>query len=188
MVCRPNLDAVRDAFVNEVDFAQLIKHYAHPGPHPEASRRYSPSECIGTEKRPILGEPDEKHISTSHVERQNLTMRMNMRRFTRLTNAFSKKAENHIHAISLHFMYYNFCRIHATLRMSPAMRAGVSDTLWDVADLVRMVEKWEAHQASGRYEVAFLARKSETIAVAISVSPLIAISIVDSVFLNSSAT
>jgi hypothetical protein len=133
--------------VDEVDYAQLVKHYADPGPQAEASRRYSPSECIGAEKRPILGNPDPKYISTSHVERQNLTMRMGMRRFTRLTNAFSKKAENHVHAISLHFMHYNFCRIHQTLRMTPAMRAGVTETLWDVVDLVRMIEQWEARQA-----------------------------------------
>ncbi len=139
-------DAVRDAFVDEIDYGQLVKQYADPGAQAEASRRYSPSECIGAEKRAILGNPDPKHISTSIIERQNLTMRMGMRRFTRLTNAFSKKAENHVHAISLHFMYYNFCRIHQTIRMSPAMRAGVTQKLWDVVDLVRMIEDWEARQ------------------------------------------
>jgi len=137
-------DAVRDAFVDEIDYGQLIKQYADPGPQAEAARRYSPSECVGAERRPILGNPDPRYISTSHVERQNLTMRMGMRRFTRLTNAFSKKAENHVNAISLHFMHYNFCRIHSTIRMSPAMRAGVTQKLWEVVDLVRMIEEWEA--------------------------------------------
>lgn len=139
------LAAVQNAFGREIDYAQLIKQY---GPAPEPAGRYSPAQCIGTRKRRWIGDPDQDHISTSFIERQNLTMRMHMRRFTRLTNAFSKKAENHAYAVALHFMAYNFCRIHKTLRCSPAMAAGVTDKLWDVVDIVRMVEEWEARQTT----------------------------------------
>lgn len=123
-----------------MDYAQLVKIY---GAAPEPAGRYSPAQCIGAERRRFIGTPDQNHISTSFVERQNLTMRMHMRRFTRLTNAFSKKAENHAHAVALHFMAYNFCRIHKTLQCSPAMAAGVTDRLWDIVDVVRMIEDWE---------------------------------------------
>jgi IS1 family transposase len=131
------LDAVEDAFGADVDYAQLVKLY---GESPEAQKRYSPAECIGCRKQPVSGGPDPKHISTSYVERQNLTMRMQMRRFTRLTNAFSKKVENHEHSLSLYFVYYNFVRIHKTLRMSPAMAAGVSARLWSMEDVVALIE------------------------------------------------
>jgi hypothetical protein len=110
------LIAVEDAFGSEIDFSQLIKIYGH---NPESEVRYSPAECIGTEINKVQGNPDPDHISTSYVERQNLTMRMSMRRFTRLTNAFSKKVENLACAVALHFMYYNFCRVHKTLRVTP---------------------------------------------------------------------
>ena len=105
--------------------------------------RYSPADCIGCRKRNVSGDPDPNHISTSIVERQNLTVRMGMRRFTRLTNAFSKKVENHAHAIALHFMHYNFVRIHQTLKATPAMRAGVTDRLWAIEDIVSLLEKSE---------------------------------------------
>ena len=108
--------------------------------------RYSPAMCIGAEKKPKIGNPDSKHISTSYAERSNLTMRMHMRRFTRLTNAFSKKVENHAAAIALHTMYYNFVRIHQTLKVTPAMAAGVTDKLWEVADIVEMLEQWEIRE------------------------------------------
>lgn len=108
-----------------MDYAQLVKLY---GAAPEGpQRRYSPAECLGTRKRRLSGNPDVAHVSTSHVERQNLTMRMQMRRFTRLTNGFSKKLDNHIHAIALYFVFYNFCRIHKSLRVTPAMEAGIAD-------------------------------------------------------------
>jgi IS1 family transposase len=142
----PYMTAIPRAFGDEIDYGVLVKHYGAPKGEVEAHRRYSPAVCISAEAHPQLGAPDEAHISTSYVERQNLTMRMNMRRFTRLTNAFSKKAENHAHAVALHFMYYNFVRIHQTLRCPPAMRAGVTDRLWDVSDIVKMVENWEARQ------------------------------------------
>ena len=129
------LEAVKGTFGADVDYAQLVKLYGSPAT-PE--RRYTPSECIGTRRRKVTGSPDPKHISTSFVERQNLTMRMNMRRFTRLTNAFSKKVENLEHAVALHFMYYNFARIHQTLKITPAMAAGVTDTLWEIEDLARL--------------------------------------------------
>ena len=134
------LEAVEGAFGADVDYAMLIKIYGNDGVPKEAARRYSPSEFTGSEKRVITGKPDAKLISTSYVERQNLTMRMHMRRFTRLTNAFSKKMENHMHAISLYFMFYNFCKIHKTLRVTPAMEAGISDYLWDFKDILMMVE------------------------------------------------
>jgi IS1 transposase len=102
---------------------------------------HGPAKCSGAEKQPKIGLPDHKHISTSYAERSNLTMRMHMRRFTRLTNAFSKKVENHAHAVALHFMYYNFVRIHQTLRVTPAMAAGVTDKLWEVSDIVEMLEQ-----------------------------------------------
>jgi len=137
------LTTVADAFGRNVDYAQLLKKY---GPAPEPAGRYSPAQCIGADKRPLLGAPDAAHISTSFVERQNLTMRMHMRRFTRLTNGFSKKAENHAFAVALHFMAYNFVRIHKTLHVTPAMAAGVTDRLWDVVDVVRMIEEWERTQ------------------------------------------
>lgn len=129
------LEAVDDSFGNDIDFAQLIKIY---GESLDKAHRYSPAECTGTKKRAITGKPAEKHISTSYVERQNLTMRMSMRRFTRLTNGFSKKIENHFYAIALHFMYYNFVRIHKTLRVTPAMEAGISKKLWNIEDIVNL--------------------------------------------------
>ncbi len=135
------LEAVEGAFDADVDYAQLIKMY---GNAPESFKgRYSPADCTGIKKRRIEGQPDKSLVSTSYVERNNLTMRMHMRRFTRLTNGFSKKIENHAHAVALHMMYYNFVRMHKTLRMSPAMAAGVSDTLWEMADIVKLVENAE---------------------------------------------
>lgn len=132
------LVAVESAFGGEVDYAQLIKIY---GAAPEnAKGRYSPAECTGIRKRRIEGEPDKKHVSTSYVERQNLTMRMSMRRFTRLTNGFSKKIDNHIHMLSLYFLHYNFCRIHKTLKVSPAMAAGISETLHDMEWIVGLID------------------------------------------------
>ena len=131
------LEAVEGAFGGDVDYAQLVKLY---GPTITAPGRYSPAECIGARKTPVEGKPDEKHIFTSYVERQNLTMRMSMRRFTRLTNAFSKKVDNHMHALALYFAFYNFVRIHKTLKVTPAMQAGVTKRLWSMEDIAEMVE------------------------------------------------
>jgi len=137
---RPYLEAVEGAFGGDIDYAMLVKLY---GQSPEAEKRYSPPECVGARKTRIEGNPNPDHVSTSYAERNNLTMRMHMRRFTRLTNAFSKKVENHTHMIALHFMYYNFCRIHKSLRVTPAMSAGVTDRLWDIEDIVKVLEDWE---------------------------------------------
>jgi IS1 family transposase len=128
-----------------VDFAQLQKQYgpSYEGARGSAERRYSPAVCIGAKKVPITGNPDPKHISTSYAERNNLNVRMHSRRMTRLTNAFSKKIENHRHAMALHFLYYNFVRVHQTLKMSPAMAAGVTKRLWEMTDVVEMLEAWE---------------------------------------------
>lgn len=146
------LQGAKDAFGGDVDYAQLVKIY---GNAPGAPGRYSPSALTGTQKTRITGSPDMAHVSTSFVERQNLTMRMHMRRFTRLTNGFSKKIENHVNAISLHFAYYNFVRIHKTLRVTPAMAAGVTDRLWEMADLVAVVEAAEAQpKKRGPYKKA----------------------------------
>jgi IS1 family transposase len=134
---KPYLNAIEDAFGGDIDYAQLITVYGASG---EAQTRYSPGQCIGIECKAVTGNPDPAHISTSFVERQNLTMRMSMRRFTRLTNAFSKKLENHMAAIALHFMYYNFCRVHQTLRVTPAMEAGVADHVWSVEEVVALLE------------------------------------------------
>jgi IS1 family transposase len=131
------LYAVDAAFGGQVDYSMLIKKY---GPSPDGDKRYSPPVCIGADKRPVMGNPDPAHISTSYVERQNLTMRMSMRRFTRLTNAFSKKIENHAHSVALHFLWYNFGRIHRTLRVTPAMAAGVADRPWNATDVVAMLD------------------------------------------------
>jgi IS1 family transposase len=139
------LEAVEGAFGGDIDYAQLVKLY---GPTSEAAKgRYSPAECIGARKTPIEGKPDPKHISTSFSERSNLTIRMHTRRFTRLTNAFSKKVENHAHAVALHMMYYNFVKLHATLRTTPAMAAGVTSRLWEIGDIVGVLEAWEASTA-----------------------------------------
>lgn len=136
------LVAVQEAFGNDIDYARLVKIYGQEGGK-SSERRYSPPVCIGAEKHPTIGNPDRDHISTSYVERQNLTMRMNMRRFTRLTNGFSKKIENHACAVALHSMFYNFVRIHQTLKVTPAMAAGVTDRLWEMTDLVEMIEAFE---------------------------------------------
>jgi IS1 family transposase len=135
------LQAIDDAFGIDVDYAVLEKVYAAPV---EGQKRYSPPVCVGAKRKEITGRPDQAHISTSYVERQNLNIRMGNRRFTRLTNAFSKKVENHVHALAIYFMHYNFARIHQTLRVSPAMAAGVSKTLWSMTDIAAMVDEWEA--------------------------------------------
>jgi IS1 family transposase len=135
---RAYLEAVESAFGAEIDYAMLIKLY---GTSPEAETRYSPVECVGVQSQRIQGNPVWEHISTSYAERQNLTMRMAMRRFTRLTNAFSKKVENLQHAVSLHFMYYNFCRIHKTLRVTPAMEAGITKHVWDIKEILELLEE-----------------------------------------------
>jgi len=130
------LQAVENSFGNDIDFAQLIKIYGHTTK--EEARKYSPAECIGTEINPISGAPDPKHVSTSYIERQNLTMRMSMRRFTRLTNGFSKKIENHIYAVALYTVHYNFCRVHKTLRVTPAMEAGLTNDFMEIEDIVSL--------------------------------------------------
>ena len=140
---RAYLNAVDGAFGTMIDYAMLVKQY---GTAPEAEKRYSPPVCLGTERTVIHGNPDPAHISTSYVERQNLTMRMSMRRFTRLTNAFSKKFENHCHMVALYATWYNFVRIHKTLKVTPAMEAGVSDHLLSLEDMVGIVDEWEVAQ------------------------------------------
>lgn len=138
------LTAVYETFGREIDYAMLVKIYSATGKGTEG--KYSPGECVGAEKKPKIGRPEKKHISTSFAERQNLTMRMSMRRFTRLTNAFSKKVENHIHALAIYFMHCNFARIHQTLRVSPAMAAGIADKLWDAVDIIRIADEYEIHR------------------------------------------
>ncbi len=134
---KPYLEAVEDAFGADIDYAMLIKLY---GNDPADEQRYSPGKCIGVDQRVIMGNPNFSLISTSYVERQNLTMRMSMRRFTRLTNAFSKKIENLEAAIALHFMYYNFARVHQTLKTTPAVAAGVADHVWTLAEIVGLLD------------------------------------------------
>lgn len=131
------LEAVEGAFGGDVDYAQLVKLY---GPTITAPGRYSPAECTGIKKITVEGDPHKKHVSTSYVERQYLTMRMSLRRFTRLTNGFSKKLENHVHALALYFAFYNFVRIHKTLKFSPAMAAGITDRLWSLEDIANRIE------------------------------------------------
>jgi IS1 family transposase len=139
---RPYLQAIEGAFGADIDYAMLVKTY---GAAPESAKgRYSPADCTGAIKTPVTGGPDPKHISTSFVERSNLSIRMGNRRMTRLTNAFSKKAENHAHMMAIYFMHYNFVRIHQTLKITPAMAAGVTPKLWEMSDMVAVLEDWEA--------------------------------------------
>lgn len=144
------LEAVEGAFGADVDYAMLVKLY---GAAPEAAKgRYSPAECTGIIKKTIEGKPDPKHVSTSYAERQNLTMRMSMRRFTRLTNAFSKKFENHAHMVAIYAVFYNFLRIHKTLRVTPAMSAGLSDTLMSWSDIVALMDADQPAKKRGPYK------------------------------------
>lgn len=147
------LEAVEGAFGCDIDYAMLIKMY---GPSTESAKgRYSPAECTGAKKMRVEGSPEMAHVSTSYAERQNKTMRMHMRRFTRLTDGFSKKVENHAYAVALHMMYYNFVRLHTTLRTTPAMAAGVSARLWEIGDIVKLVEDAEVRPAKrGPYKRA----------------------------------
>lgn len=132
------LSAVEDAFGADIDYAMLIKIYGAGPEGPE--RQYSPAQCMGAKKAVVNGKPEWKHVSTSFVERQNLTMRMSMKRFARLSNGFSKKVENHEHMLALHYMYYNFSRIHQTLRCTPAMEAGVSDHVWELNEIIALLD------------------------------------------------
>ncbi len=141
---KPYLQAVEGAFGMDVDYATLHKLYG--APTEEEARHYSPARCIGAEMKPIIGNPKHEYVSTSHVERQNLTMRMHMRRFTRLTNGFSKKIDNHCYAVALHFMYYNFVKIHQSLRVTPAMEAGLTDHAWTLGELVGLLDS--AHKVA----------------------------------------
>lgn len=141
---KPYLQAVEDAFGNDIDYAMLIKIY---GEGAKTEARYSPAQCMGTRTAVITGQPEIKHVSTSFVERHNLTIRMGNRRFTRLTNAFSKKVENHEHMLALFFCYYNFCKIHQTLRVTPAMQASVSARLWEISDIVDLIDAQGAADA-----------------------------------------
>jgi len=146
--------AVRHALGAEADYAQLVKTYGAPPEGSTGQRRYSPARLVGARTARVSGNPDPAHISTSYVERQNLTMRMHMRRFTRLSNGFSKKVEAHVNAIALHFAYYNFVRIHRTLKVTPAMAAGVTDRLWEMSDLVDVVKAAEGPpKKRGPYKV-----------------------------------
>lgn len=130
------LQAVEAAFGGVIDYAMIVKHY---GKAPEGNTtRYSPAQCLGVTKGTVAGRPDEKHVSTSYAERSNLTLRMGCRRFTRLTNAFSKKVENHAHAVALHMMFYNFGRVHKTLRVTPAMQAGITDHVWSLEEIAAL--------------------------------------------------
>jgi IS1 family transposase len=146
---KPYLEAIETAFGSEIDYAMLIKLYGAPN---GGAGRYSPAECKGTIIGTVQGCPEQAHISTSYVERQNLTMRMHMRRFTRLTNGFSKKIENHMHAVALHFMFYNFCKIHKTLRVTPAMEAGISQTVWSLENVVELIDKDVQPKKRGPYK------------------------------------
>jgi len=130
------LEAVEGAFGCDIDYAMLVKLYESS----QEETRYSPAVCVSAEAKTIMGNPDPKHISTSYIERQNLTMRMGMRRFTRLTNGFSKKVENHAYQVALHYMHYNFCRIHKTLRVAPAMEAGISDHVWSIEEIAALLD------------------------------------------------
>jgi IS1 family transposase len=144
------LEAVEGAFGADVDYAQLVKLY---GASPDSFKgRYSPAECTGIKKIPVEGNPDLKHISTSFVERQNLSMRMSMRRFTRLTNGFSKKVENHVHALALYFVHYNWMRIHKTLRVTPAMAAGLTGKLMDWEDIIAIMDAADEPKKRGPYK------------------------------------
>jgi IS1 family transposase len=144
------LEAVEGAFGADVDYAQLLKLYGNA--LESFKGRYSPADCTGIKKNRIEGEPDMKHVSTSYVERQNLTMRMHNRRFTRLTNAFSKKFENHAHMVAIYAVWYNWIRIHKTLRLTPAMAAGISETVWNWSDIVEMMDKAEEPKKRGPYK------------------------------------
>ena len=135
---RAYADAVQGVFGLDVDYAMLIKLYGYPTDAPNT--RYSPAQCIGIRTGILSGNPDRQHISTSYVERMNLNLRMGLRRFTRLTNAFSKKFENHCHAVAIYFAYYNFCRVHQTLRVTPAMEGGLADHVWTLEELVTLLE------------------------------------------------
>ena len=137
---KPYINAVSKAFGNDIDYGMLVKIY---GPGEDNYKRYSPSMCLGTNKSVITGNPNKALMSTSFAERQNMTMRMGMRRFTRLTNAFSKKVENHSHAIALHFMYYNFCRRHQTIKTTPAIAAGLTDKVWTLEDVIEVIDKYQ---------------------------------------------
>jgi IS1 family transposase len=142
------IEAMETAFGGEVDFAQLIKMYGNAGDNSNPETRYSPGECCGTKRKKISGNPDKAHISTSYAERANLTMRMRMRRFTRLTNAFSKKLENLGHAVALFMMHYNFVRVHQTLKTTPAVAAGVATCVWSMEDLLAMIDRLNAERIS----------------------------------------
>jgi IS1 family transposase len=145
---KPYLEAVEGAFGNAIDYAMLVKTYeGDSGKRAPAERRYSPAVCTGAMPQRITGNPKAEHISTSFVERQNLTVRMQLRRFTRLTNAFSKKLDNHKASLAIHFMHYNFARIHQTLRVTPAMEAGVSDHVWSIEEIVGLLD-WAAAQSA----------------------------------------
>lgn len=148
---KPYLNAVDNAFENGVDFAQLVKLYGGSSEGRGNEKKYSPAECTGARKNVITGRPDEKHISTSFVERQNLTMRTHMRRFTRLTNSFCKKIENHCYAIALHFVYYNFCKVHKTLRETPAQEARLTHRVMTIADIANLAPI-EAPKERGAYK------------------------------------
>jgi IS1 family transposase len=157
------LVAVERAFGSDIDYAMLVKLYGDSAGN-SIERKYSPGECCGWIKGVVCGNPDDDHISTSHVERQNLSMRMGMRRFTRLTNGFSKKIANHEYALAIYFMHYNFVRIHTSLRVSPAMAAGVSDKLWSLDDVVALIEARETvPKKRGPYKKRGVSTTSETL-------------------------
>jgi IS1 family transposase len=144
------LTAIKDAFGSDIDYAMLVKLYGASSD--SAKGRYSPAACTGIKKTRKIGNPDEKHVSTSYAERQNLTMRMSMRRFTRLTNAFSKKFDNHCHALALYFVHYNFIRIHKTLKVAPAMATGLTDRLWSWEDVIAMIDAANPPKKRGAYK------------------------------------